>query len=231
MEEEALQCHIPRESVHYLPNGVDLKRFRPPHPQERCRIKSEEGWPKDRLVCLYAGRLSAEKGILELLDAWRSVDKRHAILVLVGPDMPGHSMNAGPAARKFVAEQKMEDRIIFYGPSENVPRLLRGADIFIQPSHYEAFGISVIEAMATGLPVIATRVGGMIDYLVDGVNAVLCEPLAPDDLASQIRRLLDDAPLRKRLGKDARETVACDFNEAVIFERLTTLFTETALRT
>src|SRR5262249_33172417 len=228
MEVEALQCGVASEKIHYLPNTVDLNRFRPPQPQEGHRIRLEEGWPKDRIICIYVGRLGTEKGILDLLDAWRSVEDHRAILMVVGPDMPGHTMDCGPAARNFVTEHKMEDRVIFYGPSENIPRLLRAADIFIQPSHYEAFPHTVIEAMATGLPVIATQVGGMKDFLADHVNALLCEPISPNELARQIRRLIDDTTLRDQLGANGRATVERDFDEKVVFEKFSRLFSETS---
>src|SRR5262249_1885700 len=104
MEVEALQCGVPSERIHYLPNTVDLNRFRPHQPQEGHRIRLEEGWPKDRIICIYVGRLGTEKGILDLLDAWRSFEDHRAILMVVGPDMTGHTMDAGPAARNFVAE-------------------------------------------------------------------------------------------------------------------------------
>jgi glycosyltransferase involved in cell wall biosynthesis len=226
--EEALQCGIPSERVHYMPNSVDTERFRPPLPREREQIRSEEGWPEDRLVCMFVGRLSLEKGILDLLQAWRVIDDRRAILVIVGPDMPGHHMDVGPAVRRYVDEHQLQDRMLLHGPSEDVPRLLRAADIFIQPSHYEAFPLSVIEAMATGLAVVASKVGGIIDCLVDGVNGLLCKPASPDELAKQIQRLIDDPALRAVLGPQARATVEQEFGESRVFARLVRLFSASA---
>jgi glycosyltransferase involved in cell wall biosynthesis len=118
----------------------------------------------------------------------------------------------------------MKESIQFYGTSEEVPQLLRGADIFVQPSHYEAFGLSVIEAMASGLPVIATRVGGMRDYLVDGENALLCDPMSPPDIARQINKLLGNVGFRNRLGNNGRNTVIRDFAESVVFGKFVHLF-------
>jgi glycosyltransferase involved in cell wall biosynthesis len=226
--EEAWRCQIPPSRVHYLPESVDATQFRPPQPGEREQIRAAEGWPPQHLLCMYVGRLSTEKGIIELLEAWRQLDASGAVLVVVGPDMPGHHMDAGPTVRQYLAAHSLKDRVVLCGPREDVWQLLRAADLFIQPSHYEAFGLSVIEAMATGLPVVATCVGGMRDYLVDGVNALLCEPGSPVALAGQIHRLLGDASLRQRLGREARATVERNFDEAVIFERFAHLFREAA---
>jgi glycosyltransferase involved in cell wall biosynthesis len=225
IEEEALACHVPRERVHYLPNAVDVNRFRPAEPGERARVRAEAGWPADGLLCLYVGRLSVEKGVLDLLEAWRSLPHAGWVLVLVGPDMPGSSMDAGAAAREYVATHGLTD-VIFHGQSEDVPRLLRAADLYVQPSHYEAFSNAVIEAMATGLPIVATRVSGMLDCLVDGESALLSAARCPADLARQMARAIGDPALRARLGPAARRTVVERFSRAAIFGRFADLFSD-----
>lgn len=223
-ETEALECGMPRKKVHYLPNAVNLTRFRPPQTGESAAVRAEAKWPADKLICLYVGRLSAEKGVLELLDAWRRVERRDAVLVLVGPDMTGDAFDVGPQARRFVEEHGLGDCVIFHGPSSDVARLLRGADLYVQPSHYESFSNAVIEAMATGLPMVASRVGGMLDCIADEDNGLLATPKDATDLAQKLQRLLDDPALRARLGARALETVVRDFDETVIFERFATLF-------
>ena len=224
IEQEARSCGISQHRLVYLPHGVDLTRFRGACPDEVTRTRVELGWPSDQLVCLFIGRLSQEKGVLELLRAWRDLDPHAAILVLVGPDMPGHHLDAGAAARRFVATHGMQDRVLFQGPSTEPERLLRVADLFVHPSHYEAFGLSIIEAMASGLPIVASRVGGMLDYLVDGENALLCTPGAVDDLGEQIRRLLAEPDLRQRLAQAARLTAEQSFDSARIDDRFVELF-------
>lgn len=228
IEQEALDCGVPRARVHYLPHSIDTSEFRPPSPEERTRVKQEEGWPTDRPVALFLGRLSLEKGILDLLDAWQRLHRSDAFLAIVGPDMPAHPWDAGPRARDFVRRHGLEPQVVFLGAREDVPRLLRGADLFVQPSHFEAFGISVIEAMATGLPVVASRVGGMVDYLVDDDNALFAPPEDPEGLARALARALDDGALRERLGRRARQTVEASFDEAVVFGRTADLLVRLA---
>jgi len=228
IEQEALSVGIPPARVHYLPHGVALERFRPPEPGEREWVRKDEGWPLDRLLCLFVGRLSTEKGILELLEAWRLVDHPGALLVVVGPEMPAHPWNAGPQARRFVADHGLEDRVVLHGPTADPSRLYRTADLFVQPSHFEAFGISVIEAMASGVPVVGSRVGGMLDFLVDGQNALLSEPRSAPDLARQLRRMLDDAALRRRLAEAGHATAVREFDEQKLFDKYAKLLVEVA---
>jgi glycosyltransferase involved in cell wall biosynthesis len=224
IETEALDAHVPRDRVHYLPNAVDLGRFHLPVASERASIRAEAHWPADALICLYVGRLSEEKGVLDVLAAWREVRHPDALLVLVGPDMTGHALDAGPLARRYVSEHGMGDRVRFHGASNDVARLLRGADIYVQPSHYEAFSNAVIEAMATGLPVVASRVGGMLDCIVDNENGLLSTPADPADIAAKLQRVIDDPALRARLGERARQTVVEDFDEVKIFQKFADLF-------
>lgn len=218
IEREALECSIPRSKVRYLPNSVDCDTFRLPEPGEKDRIRTEEKWPIDKILCMYVGRLSIEKGILDLLDAWSRIEDADALLVVVGPDMTGHHMDAGSMVKERVSRLRLADRVILHGPSTDIPRLLRAADLFVQPSHYEAFGISVLEAMATGLPVVASRVGGMLDYLVDEGNALFVAPKSPEDIAAKLRRMIGDPTLRERLGREARRTAAGSFHDTVIHE-------------
>ncbi len=230
IETEALMCHVPRSRVHYLPNAVDLTRFRTPDPGERADVRAAAGWPAGAFICLYVGRLSKEKGVMDLLAAWRDVRHPNALLVLVGPDMTGHPLDAGPLARQYVSDHGMEARVHFHGASDDVARLLRAADLYVQPSHYEAFSNAVIEAMATGLPVVASRVGGMLDCIVHDENGLLSTPADPVDIAAKLQRALDDAALRARLGARARQTVIDDFDEVKIFQKFADLFTNLARR-
>jgi glycosyltransferase involved in cell wall biosynthesis len=230
IENEALAEGVPRERIVYIPHGADASRFRPAEPGERDRLRREFGLPIDRPVCAYVGRLSREKGVLDLVEAWSEVNDPLALLLVVGPDMPGHPWDVGAAARRLVAERGLADRVRFYGPSPDPAPLLRAADIFIQPSHFEAFGISAIEAMASGLAVVASRVGGMLDFIEDEVSGLLAAPKDPHGLARQVRRVLQDESLRARLATAARDTVTSRFDEARLFDQYAALVSELAAR-
>ena len=223
IERETLNAGIPRDRVHYLPHGVDVQRFRPATDDERTTIRQQEGWPVDRPVALFVGRLSTEKGVLDVLEAWRMLGDGRAWLVLVGPDMPAHPWDAGAKARAFVKTHQLQDRVRLYGPSTNTARLYRAADLFVQPSHFESFGISVIEAMASGVPVVAAQVGGMRDFLVDGQNALLHEARSPMSIARALRRALDDAGLRTQLATAGLQTIQEQFDEEALLDRYAAL--------
>jgi glycosyltransferase involved in cell wall biosynthesis len=227
IEREAHVAGIPHKRVHYLPHGVDLERFRPPQDGERDAIREQLGWPADRTIVLFVGRLSTEKGVMDLLEAWRHMARADALLVLVGPDMPSHPWNAGPEARAYVEEHGLADRVRFEGPAEDTAPYYRGADIFVQPSHFEAFGISAIEAMASGLAVVVSEVGGLRDFLKPGKNGMGHQPRDAASLASALTELFDMPELRPKLGAAAAATVARHFDERVLFDRYAALIEAT----
>ena len=222
LEREALAAGMPRDRVHYLPPGVDLTRFHPPAPGERAQLRARFGWPLDQTIVLFVGRLSVEKGAMDLIEAWRAAARRDAVLVLVGPDMTGHAWDVGVAGRAYVAEHGLSDRVRFEGPTSDTAPYYRAADLFVQPSHFEAFGSSAVEAMASGLPIVSSGVGGLGDFLVAGDNALLHDPRSPQSLARALTQMLDDRALRDRLAARALET-APRFEVTALLDRFAQL--------
>src|SRR5262249_34439408 len=143
IEREALSRHAPRERVHYLPNAIDMTRFRPPTADERVRARQRFGIPEHAVVTVFLGRLSREKGVAELLEAWRLLQPlSEAHLIVAGPDMTGHVWDLGPTARAFVTSNGLDRSVHFIGPTDDVPSLMHAADAAVQPSHFEALGLS-----------------------------------------------------------------------------------------
>jgi len=229
IEREALVSGIPHKRVHYLPHGVDLMRFRPPRDDERETIRRQLGWPFDKIVVLFVGRLSADKGVIELLRAWHNLERTDAMLVLVGPDMPSHPWNAGPAARAFVDEHGLSDSVRFEGAAEDTAPFYRAADLFVQPSHFEALGNTALEAMASGLPVVTSGVGGLADFCVDEQTALLHRPRSPESLAQAVTRMLTDAPLRARLAEAGRRHVIAHFELRTLLDEYVKLIDSAAV--
>jgi len=228
IEQETLDAGVPASRVHRVAHGIDMRLFRPPAPGEAPALREGLGWPRDRVVCLYLGRLSLEKGALDLLDVWNRIRPAGATLVLAGPDMDGHPWNVGPQAREFVRTHGLADSVTFHGPTDDAPRLLRAADVFVLPSHFEALSVAAIEASAAGLPIVATAVGGIGDYMVDGVNGVLVPPRDPERLADALTRVMADPGLRGRLGREARTRAEHLFSEDAVYGRLAGILTALA---
>jgi glycosyltransferase involved in cell wall biosynthesis len=204
MREEFIRAGISPDRILTIPNGVDTERFRPADPEERSRLRRMLALP-DGPVVIYTGRLVRYKGLPELLEAWRKIAFEHpdACLVLVG-EGGGDLQACEEELRQNVATQGLTRSVRFTGAVENVEDWLRAADIFAFPTHDEAFGLSLVEAMACGLAVVSTRVGGLADIVRDGVNAVAVPPASPEALAEALRSLVADPTYRQRLGEAAR---------------------------
>jgi glycosyltransferase involved in cell wall biosynthesis len=101
----------------------------------------------------------------------------------------------------------------------DVTPVVRAGDVFVQPSHFEALGLSAIEALACGVPVVATAVGGLLEFIVEGQNGLLCPPDDPPAIATALGSLLDSAGLRERLAARARASVVHEFDEQEVFAR------------
>ncbi len=180
-----------------IPGGIDLEEFE----RAPSRNRTDEG---RTLVLLYLGRIDPEqKGLATLLRAFaRLRSDLRPELRLVGEDWGGTS-DLGRLAR----ELGVADRTIFTGPVPRAQVLQEfvNADVFVLPSHFEPYGIVLMEAMACGRPVVASRVGGIPDVV--GEAALLVPPADPDALAGALERLGDDPGLRERLGAQGRERV------------------------
>lgn len=224
IERETLACGVPRHRVWYLPNAIDMTHFRPAGSGQRDRVRHELGLPVDRIICLFVGRLSREKGVLDLLEAWRLLRPSNALLVMAGPDMTGHAWDAGAPARAFVERHGLGESVRFVGPLADVAPMMTAADLVVQPSHFEALGLSAIEALACGVPLVASAVGGLLDFVVDGENGRLAPPQDPPSLAACIGPLLVDPAMRARLGARARASVVEEYDELAVFGRMRALF-------
>ena len=235
IEREALACGVPADRVKYFPNAIDMTLFRPADPGERDQLRRHWDLPADRVICLFVGRLSREKGLLDLLEAWRllhsgspgldsSGPPEPPLLLIAGPDMTGHAWDVGVSGRAFVEQHALRTSVRFVGPVADVASLVRACDLAVQPSHFEALGLSAIEALASGVPVVASSVGGLLEFIVDGQNGRLCPPHDPARLAACLGPLLSDASAREALASRARESVRREYDERIVFGRMRELF-------
>ncbi|MEU7791075.1 glycosyltransferase family 1 protein [Amycolatopsis sp. NPDC049159] len=185
---ELSRIGVPRARISIVPCGVDLDRFTVDGPIARRRAQH-------RLVTV--GRLVPRKGFDTAITALAQLPDTE--LVIAGGPERGR-LSQDPEARRLreLADRLgVGERVRWAGQvsRENMPALLRSADAVVCAPWYEPFGIVPLEAMACGIPVVATAVGGLTDTVVDGVTGLLVRPHSPKELASRVRRLLDDPAL------------------------------------
>ncbi|HEX9709659.1 MAG TPA: glycosyltransferase family 4 protein [Candidatus Thermoplasmatota archaeon] len=200
-----------------IPNGVDTEVFRPAQPGEA--LPDLPGEPGFRVLAV--GRLVQHKGIEQLIDA---VSKLPA---------PAHLLVAGEGELRAAVEARARaspaaGRITFLGrvPHEDLPRLYRACDVFALPSvsRLEAFGIVALEAMASGLPVVASDMPGVREIVTEGMEGHLANPLDPLAFASRIDSLLRRPLRRARFGRNGRAKVVAGFTWDAVAGRVLELY-------
>lgn len=194
--------------VQVVTQAVDLERFRPgPGDPAVRRLLTDD--PEGLLVGI-VGRVDPMKGVDVLVRAMALLGDQAAAARLVVVGSPG--LDAGEYDHEVRAQagRLLRERVRFVGSMDEVPEVLRSLDVLVNASRSEPFGLSVLEAQASGVPVVATRSGGIPDFVSDGDNGLLVSPDDPASLARALERLLLDADLRRRLGRRGRETAVAD---------------------
>lgn len=184
--------------IDIVPCGVDLTRFDPDGPAE--------DHPADRHRIVVIGRLVARKGVDDVIRALRDVPDAE-LVVAGGPPVEGLARDPEATRLRGIANDcGVGDRVQLRGamPRTEVPALLRSADVVACAPWYEPFGIVPLEAMACGVPVVATAVGGMLDTVVPEVTGLHVPPHDPAALATALRQLLGDDNVRQRMGEAGR---------------------------
>lgn len=175
---------VPEDRIHVVPNGIDPREYRPSTPSSRAATREALGLPPEGRVALYYGRLTKEKGLEVLVDAWRrlGMPRGEAALLIVGP---GRMLYQGGGD-----DDRLDVRVL--PGQEDVVPLLHAADLVVVPSlQPEGFGRVVIEAMATGCPVVASDCGAIPEILVGRFASGLFETGRAGDLTRALRDHID----------------------------------------
>jgi len=223
--EEYLDFAIEVEKIHRIPNCIDTKIFHPISKSQKQGLRSSLGLHETAPVVTFVGRLVSYKGLPSLLRAWKSLNEIHpnAVLLLVG----GGSLdihNCETELREYVNSNDLVESIHFCGEVRNVHEYLQASDIFIFPTEKEAFGIALIEAMACGLPVVATPVGGSKDILIHDQNGLLIKPGDEKGLLAALNKLMSDNIYAETLGQCALQTIRTNFDQEVVTRSYLELF-------
>lgn len=203
--------------IRIIRNGIRLERF---HPRSE-ESPAVSGNPRD-FVLGWIARLDPPKRPDVLIEALKDIAARDSTvrIRIIGP---GSLLET---VRNQVAQSKLEDRVEILGPRSDIPEQLRKMDGYVLVSDAEGLPISLAEAMASGLPCIASAVGGIPALIRDGQNGILLTHNNPDELATHVLRLRTDAALRARLGAEARQTIVSQYDFAQTICDYANLFRE-----
>ena len=184
------RLQVPRERFTIVPGAVDVTRFKPVQPP---------GAAQDPVRLLYHGRVDRRKGSLDFLHALRLLRDQDvpfaAIVSGIGPD---HD-----ATRDLAQELGLDVRFTGYADYDSAPAVYAQGDVFVSPTYAEGFSNTILEAMASGLPCVSCHAVGVVDCLRDDDNGLLVQPGDIPALAAALRRVIEDAALRRRLAETA----------------------------
>lgn len=216
---DVVECYdVAHGKIKVIPNGVDVEAFqRRQDPQVLAKYSVRNPY------VLFLGRLSRQKGVFDLVSASSRLPEDVTLVLVTGPaDEPGITAEL---SKQLEGRRNILwiDKIL---PRNEVVALLSGSSVFVAPSLYEPFGIMNLEAMACGRPVVSTRVGGIVDVVVDGETGLLVPPGNPEELSEAIRRILLNSELGERMGEAGRERVERMFTWKRVAEETLSLYRE-----
>lgn len=213
VSEQVREYEIEREGalanrIIVIENGIEPFRAVETLKRNRDQVRKNLGIEPDTTLLLTVGRLTIQKGHTVLLDAIPEVVRTHPQVKLV---FAGDGPQRQPLQAKVIA-LKLEEHVQFIGVWNEIPELLFAADIFVQPSLWEGLSLALLEALQAGLPVVATRVEGVVDVVEDGRHAILVPVNDAAALAAGIEKLLGDAVLRKNLSENGQARVGAQYS-------------------
>jgi glycosyltransferase involved in cell wall biosynthesis len=202
---------VDRSKIEIIHNGVDISRFAPPTTAtERSRLRSVLGLPDGSFIIVIVAALRPEKNHEMLIRSIRALPEglRPHLLIAGTGEEEGN-------LKSLVKEWGLSENVEFMGNREDVHRVLAASDLFVLCSHpvVETMPLSILEAMSTGLPVIATRVGSVEEILTDGIHGLVIDPGDEGELTKSIARMIEDALRREEMGRRGRERVVELFSQ------------------
>lgn len=196
-------------SLSVIPNGVDLQKFsrNESYLSKASEVRKTLGIFSEDFLIISISRLVYKNGLDTLIDSMKFLDIKFKLLIIG----EGHLKEN---LTKKISENKLEDRVFLLGQKsqEEIPIYLNSANVFCRPSRTEGQGISFLEAMATELPVVATSVGGIKEFLIDKKTGLVSKVNDAEDLANKIKTLAVDELLRNKIKTEAYKMVKTKYN-------------------
>lgn len=194
--------------MNWIPNGVDTHRYAPASPQQRGDARRMLGLPADAIVFGCVARMTPVKRHVDLLDAFarvrHAVPQAHLLLVGDGPDLP--------VVQARIEALKLHDAVSLLSFRDDVADLLPAMDALVLCSSSEGMSNAILEAMACGLPVVATAVGGNLHLVQHEHSGLLVPPMDPATLAASLEWLAHSPQARRRMGQAARQRIESEFS-------------------
>jgi glycosyltransferase involved in cell wall biosynthesis len=197
---------VPRHKIRYIPNGVDTERFKP-NLKDRLKVRKELG--VDGFAWLAVGRFDPPKDYPNMLQAFARVvrERSHTTLLIAG-DGPLRK-----AMESMALDLGISGYVRFLGIRRDVSQLMNAADAYVMSSSWEGMPMVLLEASATGLPIVATDVGGNREVVLDGITGFLVPPRNPEALAEAMLRMMDlPEEKRREMGKAAHKHIEENFS-------------------
>jgi len=214
-------CPVPRSQIHIVPPGISLDEFNPDL-YDKDSTRKELGIPKDVILVGMVGRMSPGKGHEQFLEAAKKIvaetDLRVRFLV-VGAASYGEN-EYELHIKTLLHDHGLEEFVQLIGFRKDIPRMMSALDILAFPSHEESFGITLTEAMAMKIPVVASGNAGVLDIVVDNETGILVQPRDHQSLAKGIIKLAQDPSMRRKFGEEGRKRVEAMFSIKAVVEKL-----------
>lgn len=196
---------VDEEKIHVIYNGVDINKFKPK--TDKTKLRKEFGLEEKQKIILFVGRLYHRKGLEILLHSIPSViqEFKDVKFAISGTGFKEKE----ESLRKLAKKLDIEEYVTFLGyvPDQKLPFLYAASEVFVLPAIYENFPFAILEAQATGLPVISTKVGGIPEFLTDNENGFLIDPGDSTQLTQRVVNLLQNPKLAKEVGARGRKLI------------------------
>lgn len=211
--------HFQNTRVLYLPGiGIDVDIY-----SQECDngidFQSILNLSKKENIVISVGEMTANKNHKTVIKALTFPKMKNVHYVIVGSGM------CRPRLEEYAAKLNVSNRVHFLGYRKDIAELLHASDVFVFPSYREGLPVALMEAMAAGVPIVASRIRGNVDLIEDGVNGFLCDPEDAEGFADQIQKLLDEPNLAAQFRKNGLEKIKC-FDQSIVAEQLRNIYCE-----
>ena len=218
IKDDMLQKGFKENHIHVIHNGINISQFNP----KTARVQLRADWKvsDNEILLTIVGRLAPEKGHEVLFKAMTQITKQH-------PNVKLLVIGDGPLRNNLEEQIKnlnLSNHIILAGLREDMPDVYRSCDILVNASYKEGLPMTILEAMASGLTIIATRVGAVPQVIREGENGILLEAGNSEVLAQAVISLLNDPSQRQILAQQAYKDVCRDFSDQIMFDKYKQLY-------